>query len=121
MLWNLLANAVKFTPEGGAVTLRLVRRGLTAEIVVADSGAGIPRDLLPAVFEPFRQADASSTREHDGLGLGLAFVKHLVEAHGGSIDADSAGEGCGTTFRVRLPLERAGHYGATAAHGPLPS
>ena len=110
VLWNLLSNAVKFTPQGGTVTLRVVRRGLTGEIIVADSGAGIARDFLPAVFEPFRQADASSTRQYDGLGLGLAIVKHLVEAHGGSIDVDSPGEGHGATFTVRLPLARAIHY-----------
>ena len=110
VLWNLLSNAVKFTPQGGTVTLRLVRRGLNGEIVVSDSGAGIPREFLPAVFEPFRQADASSTRQFDGLGLGLAIVKHLVEAHGGSIAVDSAGEGHGATFTVRLPLARAIHY-----------
>ena len=113
VLWNLLSNAVKFTPEGGAVTVRLVRRGLTGEIVVADSGAGISRDFLPAVFEPFRQADGSSTRQYDGLGLGLAIVKHLVEAHGGSIDVDSAGEGHGATFTVRLPLARVVHHRAS--------
>jgi signal transduction histidine kinase/ActR/RegA family two-component response regulator len=110
VLWNLLSNAVKFTPEGGTVTLGLVRRGFTGEIVVADSGAGIPRDFLPAVFEPFRQADASTTRQYNGLGLGLAIVKHLVEAHGGSIEVDSAGEGHGATFTVRLPLARAVQY-----------
>ena len=107
VLWNLLSNAVKFTPEGGSINLRLVRRGHTGEIVVADSGAGIPRDFLPSVFEPFRQADASSTRMYDGLGLGLAIVKHLVEGHGGSVQVDSAGEGLGATFTVRLPLARA--------------
>ena len=106
VLWNLLANAVKFTPEGGSVSVRVGRRGNSGEIVVADSGSGIPRDFLPSVFEPFRQADASATRMYDGLGLGLAIVKQLVEAHGGSISVDSAGEGKGATFTVRLPLAR---------------
>jgi signal transduction histidine kinase/ActR/RegA family two-component response regulator len=107
VLWNLLSNAVKFTPEGGSVQVRVRRRGGAGEIVVADSGAGISRDFLPAVFEPFRQADGSTTRLYDGLGLGLAIVKQLVEAHGGWIKVDSAGEGRGATFTVRLPLARA--------------
>jgi signal transduction histidine kinase len=106
VLWNLLANAVKFTPEGGSVTVRVGRRGNSGEIVVTDSGSGIPRDFLPSVFEPFRQADASATRMYDGLGLGLSIVKQLVEAHGGSVSVDSAGEGKGATFTVRLPLAR---------------
>ena len=109
VLWNLLANAVKFTPEGGSIAVRVGRRGHSGEIVVTDSGAGIPSDFLPWVFEPFRQADASSTRVYDGLGLGLAIVKQLVEAHGGTISVDSAGEGKGATFTVRLPLEREAH------------
>jgi signal transduction histidine kinase/ActR/RegA family two-component response regulator len=106
VLWNLLANAVKFTPEGRTVKVRVRRRGNLGEIVVADSGIGISREFLPSVFEPFRQADASSTRQHGGLGLGLAIVKQLVEAHGGTIGVDSAGEGLGATFTVRLPLAR---------------
>jgi signal transduction histidine kinase len=104
VLWNLLSNAVKFTPDGGAVHLRVLRRGDVGELIVADSGSGIPRDFLPAVFEPFRQADGSSTRMHDGLGLGLSIVKHVVDAHGGSIVVASAGEGLGAVFTVRLPL-----------------
>ena len=103
VLWNLLANAVKFTPEGGTVHLRARRKETFVEFVVTDSGIGIPRDFLPAVFEPFRQADGSTTREHDGLGLGLAIVKQLVQAHDGTIEVESAGEGCGSTFTVRLP------------------
>ena len=103
VLWNVLANAVKFTPEGGTVCLRARRSGNYVEFVVTDSGIGIPRDFLPAVFEPFRQADGSSTREHDGLGLGLAIVKQLVHAHDGTIEVASDGEGCGSTFTVRLP------------------
>lgn len=107
VLWNLLANAVKFTPEGGSVSVGVRRRGHAGEFVVADSGSGIARDFLPSVFEPFRQADASSTRKYDGLGLGLSIVKQLVEAHGGSISVDSPGEGQGATFTVRLPLASA--------------
>jgi signal transduction histidine kinase/ActR/RegA family two-component response regulator len=103
---NLLGNALKFTSEGGAVHVRLRRVGDTAEIVVTDTGAGIPRDLLAAVFEPFRQADGSTTRRHGGLGLGLSIVKHLVEAHHGTVAADSDGEGQGATFTVRLPVAR---------------
>jgi signal transduction histidine kinase/CheY-like chemotaxis protein len=104
VLWNLLANAVKFTPEGGTVRVRISRRGEWGEIVVTDSGIGIPRDFLPSVFEPFRQADGTVTREHDGLGLGLAIVKQVVVAHGGTITVDSAGQGHGATFTVRLPM-----------------
>jgi signal transduction histidine kinase/ActR/RegA family two-component response regulator len=108
VLWNLLSNAVKFTPAGGAVSLDLRLSGKAGEITVRDSGAGIPRDFLPDVFEPFRQADGSRTRRHGGLGLGLAIVKQLVEAHGGTVTVDSAGEGQGATFRVRLPIVSAG-------------
>ena len=81
---NLLANAVKFTPEGGEVHVRLRRADDVVEMIVSDNGQGIPADFLPSVFEPFRQADAASTRVHGGLGLGLSIVKHLVEAHGGN-------------------------------------
>jgi signal transduction histidine kinase/ActR/RegA family two-component response regulator len=101
---NLLANAVKFTPQGGAIHVRLRRVGDMAELIVTDTGEGIPIDFLPAVFEPFRQADGSTTRRHGGLGLGLAIVKHLVDAHHGTVSADSGGEGRGATFTVRLPI-----------------
>ena len=104
VLWNLLSNAVKFTPDGGSVHVRVARNGKAGEITVTDTGTGIPVDFLPAVFEPFRQADGSSTRLYDGLGLGLAIVKQLVDAHGGSISVASAGEGRGATFTVRLPV-----------------
>ena len=102
--WNLLSNAVKFTQTGGEVQVRLRRTQGTAEMTVSDNGAGIPAEFLPSVFEPFRQADASYTRRHGGLGLGLSIVKHLVEAHGGGVSVWSAGEGHGATFAVSLPI-----------------
>jgi signal transduction histidine kinase/ActR/RegA family two-component response regulator len=102
--WNLLSNAVKFTPAGGFVRVRLRRGDHGAELIVSDNGPGIAGDFLPVVFEPFRQADASTTRVHGGLGVGLAIVKHLAEAHGGTVTAESRGEGRGATFTVRLPL-----------------
>jgi signal transduction histidine kinase len=104
VMWNLLANAVKFTPEGGRVAMRLARENDWAEIVVSDNGIGIPPEFLSSVFEPFRQADASVTREHDGLGLGLAIVHQVVMAHGGSITVHSDGTRTGSTFTVRLPV-----------------
>ena len=104
IVWNLLSNAVKFTPREGRVEVRLRRADLNAEIVVADTGPGITADLLPLVFERFRQGDSSSTRAHTGLGLGLTLVKHLAELHGGSVTADSPGPGQGSTFTVRLPV-----------------
>ncbi|HEY7501074.1 MAG TPA: ATP-binding protein [Vicinamibacterales bacterium] len=107
IVWNLLSNAVKFTSDGGRVVVRLERTHSAAQITVSDDGAGIPLEFLPWVFEPFRQADASSTRLHGGLGLGLSIVKHLVEAHGGTIAASSEGEGRGSTFTVRLPIRSA--------------
>src|SRR4029079_14546461 len=102
--WNLLSNAIKFTPEGGTVRLALARTDTQVEIVVSDTGGGIDADFLPSVFERFRQGDAGSKRRYGGLGLGLAIVRHLVELHGGTVTAESAGEGQGATFRVRLPL-----------------
>jgi signal transduction histidine kinase/CheY-like chemotaxis protein len=103
IVWNLLTNAVKFTPEGGQVGVALRRGNEGIRVVVTDSGPGIPEDFIASVFEPFRQADASSTRRHGGLGLGMAIAKHLVEAHGGRIEAENNGSACGTTFTVRLP------------------
>src|SRR5262249_39836396 len=102
--YNLLANAVKFTPADGGISVRLRHRDDQAELSVADTGEGIKPDFLPYIFEPFRQQDASSTRVHGGLGLGLAITRHLVALHGGSIRAESAGVGQGATFVVRLPL-----------------
>ncbi len=104
VVWNLLSNAIKFTPRGGRVSVRLERAGAEAVIRVTDSGQGIRPDFLPYLFERFRQADSSSTRAHGGLGLGLAIVRHIVELHGGRVEAASAGEGRGSTFTVRLPL-----------------
>jgi PAS domain S-box-containing protein len=103
VLWNLLSNAIKFTPQGGRVEIRLERKGSQAQIIVSDTGKGIPADFLPYVFEHFRQADATTTRKFGGLGLGLAIVRHLVELHGGTVQAESPGEGQGATFTVRLP------------------
>ena len=101
---NLLSNAVKFTPAGGRIEVRSRRDGDVCEIEFADSGEGIAPDLLPYLFERFRQADGSTTRKHGGLGLGLAIVRHIVELHGGSVSAESEGPGKGATFRVRLPV-----------------
>ena len=95
IVWNLLSNAIKFTPEGGTVRLALTRRDSTIEIAVSDSGVGIDAEFLPYVFERFRQADAGSRRRFGGLGLGLAIVRHLVELHGGTVSAESQGEGTG--------------------------
>jgi CheY-like chemotaxis protein/anti-sigma regulatory factor (Ser/Thr protein kinase) len=103
VLWNLLSNAVKFTREGGRVELRLTALPDGARISVADTGKGIAPDFLPYVFERFRQADSGSTRAQAGLGLGLAIVRHLVELHGGTVTAESAGVGKGATFIVHLP------------------
>jgi signal transduction histidine kinase len=104
VVWNLLSNAVKFTPRDGRVDVRLRRFDSHVEIVVSDTGEGIAPEFLPRLFQRFQQADATFTRSHSGLGLGLAISRHLVEAHGGHIDATSPGKGLGTTVRVELPL-----------------
>lgn len=103
VVWNLLTNAVKFTPTGGHVLVRLMQFADATEFSVADSGKGIDPAFLPHVFERFRQADSSTTRAHGGLGLGLAIVKQLVEMHGGTVSVASPGEGRGSTFVVQLP------------------
>ncbi len=103
VVWNLVSNAVKFTPASGRVEVRLSADHRSVVLAVSDTGEGIDPAFLPHVFERFRQADASSTRPHSGLGLGLAIVRHLVELHGGTVSAESRGEGCGSTFTVRLP------------------
>jgi len=104
IVWNLLSNAIKFTPKTGRVQIRLERINSHVEIIVTDTGQGIDPDVLPYVFERFRQADSTTTRQHSGLGLGLAIVRHLVEMHGGTVEAESVGEGQGATFTVKLPL-----------------
>jgi signal transduction histidine kinase/DNA-binding response OmpR family regulator len=104
MIWNLLTNAVKFTPAGGHVKVALEQTSDKIQIVVSDTGQGISAEFLPFVFDRFRQADSSSTRVHDGLGLGLAIVRHLAELHGGSIGVASGGLGKGSTFTITLPL-----------------
>ena len=104
VVWNLMANAVKFTPRDGRVQVRLQRVNSHVEIEVSDTGVGIRPDFLPYVFERFRQGESGTTRKTGGLGLGLAIVRHIIEMHGGTVHAASAGEGQGATFRVRLPL-----------------
>ena len=104
VVWNLLSNAIKFTPRGGRVQVRLERVNSHIEIVVSDTGQGISPDFLPYVFDRFRQADQRTSRQHGGMGLGLSIVRHLVELHGGSVKAESAGEGQGSSFTVQLPV-----------------
>lgn len=103
IMWNLLSNAVKFTPRRGRVTVNLECTGATCRIAVSDTGDGIPRELLPYVFDRFRQARAAKTTPNRGLGLGLAIVKQLVELHGGNVAVESDGVGHGATFTVLLP------------------
>jgi len=131
IIWNLLTNAIKFTPRKGAVRVSLKQVDGHVEIAVRDTGQGIPREFLPHVFDRFRQGDASTTRRHGGLGLGLSIVRSLVEMHKGTVEAHSDGEGQGATFTVRLPLartqpfamntlfktERAGEIDDLALHG----
>lgn len=104
ILWNLLSNAVKFTPEGGRVLVSLSQVGARFEVTIADDGEGIAPEMMPHIFDRFRQADASSARRHGGLGLGLSIVRQLVELHGGTISAHSDGAGTGSTFRIGLPV-----------------
>jgi len=111
---NLLSNGIKFTPAGGQVQVVMLCDGAQAELMLIDSGEGIAPELLPHVFERFRQGDSSSTRYHAGLGIGLAIVRHLVELHGGSVRAESQGVGKGTTFVVTLPLAGSREWTATA-------
>ena len=116
VVWNLLSNAVKFTPEGGRVQVVVALAGPHVEIAVTDTGAGVAPEFLPHVFERFRQADMGTTRRHGGLGLGLAIVRHLVELHGGTVRADSPGEGKGATFTVSLPAAPVHRREATGQH-----
>jgi PAS domain S-box-containing protein len=104
VVWNLLSNAIKFTPRGGRVQIRSERVNSHLEIVVSDTGQGIAADFLPHVFDRFRQADQKTSRQHGGMGLGLAIVRHLVELHGGTVQASSDGVGHGATFTVQLPI-----------------
>ncbi|HJQ27402.1 MAG TPA: PAS domain S-box protein [Blastocatellia bacterium] len=104
VVWNLLSNAIKFTPVGGRVSVQLERVGAEARIRVSDSGRGISAEFMPYLFDRFSQADSSLTRKHGGLGLGLAIVRHLIELHGGTVAAESEGEGRGATFEITLPL-----------------
>lgn len=103
VIWNLLSNAIKFTPQGGSVGVRFRQAGSGVEIVVTDTGVGIRSDVLPYIFDRFQQADRSITRRFGGLGIGLSIVKHIVELHGGTVRAESAGEGQGAVFTVMLP------------------
>jgi PAS domain S-box-containing protein len=105
--WNVLSNAIKFTGKGGRVSVRLTRTESRVEVVVADTGRGIDADVLPFVFDRFRQADSSTTRAEGGLGLGLAIVKHIVELHGGTVSAQSRGVGHGATFTMAFPVRAA--------------
>jgi len=104
VIWNLLSNSIKFTPNGGYVSVRVQRNDSMAEITVIDTGDGITREFLPFVFDRFKQGDSSITRKHAGLGLGLAIARHLTELHSGTIEAASEGEGLGAAFKVSLPL-----------------
>ncbi|HET8542308.1 MAG TPA: HAMP domain-containing sensor histidine kinase [Anaeromyxobacter sp.] len=117
-VWNLLSNAVKFTPEGGRVEVRLRREGDAAVIRVTDTGEGFDAAFAPHLFERFRQADSSLTRPHGGIGAGLAIVRHVVEAHGGTVSGYSAGRGRGATFTVRLPVARRAVAPGAGAPGP---
>jgi signal transduction histidine kinase/ActR/RegA family two-component response regulator len=117
VLWNLLSNAVKFTPEGGAVTIALAESGDRVVVTVTDTGRGIDAAFLPHVFERFRQEDATSTRAHGGLGLGLSIVRHLTELHGGRVTVESEGLGRGATFRISLPVAPARPARAAAGDG----
>jgi CheY-like chemotaxis protein/anti-sigma regulatory factor (Ser/Thr protein kinase) len=104
VVWNLLSNAVKFTPSGGKVSVSLTREGRDVVLKVVDTGIGISQELIPRVFDRFRQGEAGTTRHHGGLGLGLAIARQLVELHGGTLICTSPGEGKGATFVARLPL-----------------
>jgi signal transduction histidine kinase len=103
VFWNLLSNAVKFTPRGGRVEIDVLNHNEHAEVVVRDTGMGIRPESLPFVFQRFWQGESTHNRQSGGLGLGLALARHFVELHGGTISADSAGEGKGATFKITLP------------------
>jgi len=117
VIWNLLSNAIKFTPEGGKVAVALRRDNTHVQVEVSDTGKGVTSDFLPYAFERFRQANTGVTRSHGGLGLGLAIVRHLIELHGGTVRAQSEGEGKGSVFTVDLPI-RAVHQREPMAEAP---
>ena len=120
IIWNLLTNAIKFTPRGGRVEVQLERIDSYVEITTRDTGRGIAAEFLPHVFERFRQSDSSSTRLHGGLGLGLSIVRQLVELHGGTVEAESPGEGAGTTVKVKLPATNGHiHFGEIEKTWPI--
>jgi PAS domain S-box-containing protein len=121
VVWNLLSNAVKFTPAGGRIDVTLAQTGSYAEIRVRDTGQGIAPEFVPRLFDRFSQQDASTTRQHGGLGMGLAIVRHLVELHGGVVRAESAGPEQGATFIVRLPQALARVSTSDAASSPTPA
>jgi PAS domain S-box-containing protein len=120
VIWNLLNNALKFTPEGGRIEVRLERLDETARITVRDTGEGISPEFLPYVFDRFRQADSSTTREYSGLGVGLALVQYLVKLHGGTIEVESLGAGHGSTFNINLPLLAEREPASTTQQPPPP-
>src|SRR5262249_12370353 len=117
---NILGNAIKFTPPSGVVTVELIR-DIDARLVVRDTGRGIDAELLPHIFERFKQSDSASTRAHSGLGLGLAIVRHLVELHGGRVRAESEGAGQGATFTIVLPIAATPGQELPAAQQPTDS
>jgi signal transduction histidine kinase len=114
-----LTNAVKFTPSGGRIQVRLDRSDTRLIVRVSDTGEGIPAEFMPHVFERFRQADSSQSRRHGGLGIGLSLVRQLVELHGGTVQVESAGKGQGATFIVSLPLRDI--QGAESSRLPRPA
>src|SRR5688572_24744735 len=120
VVWNLLSNAVKFTPAGGRVEVRAEQDGPHVRVRVSDSGRGIDPSFLPHVFDRFRQADSTSTRSHGGLGIGLTIVRHIVELHGGTVKAESPGEGQGSVFTVTLPIAATVDAQQAAPPGRLP-
>jgi len=115
MIWNLFSNALKFTPAGGCITVKITTDETDAILEVADTGIGIEQSFLHHIFDMFRQADARTTRQHGGLGIGLALVRHLVDLHGGRVEVSSPGVGNGTTFQLRLPLHHKAQPQTTAA------
>jgi signal transduction histidine kinase len=106
VVWNLLSNAVKFTSNGGNITIRLEKNDSHAQLIISDTGDGIDKNLLPYIFERYRQPDWDNFTRHKGLGLGLAIAKHIVALHHGTIEATSDGQGMGSTFKVKIPLTK---------------